>query len=131
MHNTTGGWVGGCAIVASTYIFDVTAKGGGTCFFPGSHTAVGDVFEDEPRQFITGEFARSFGYGDGYAHNLFQYGGSGDHLIATMKAGSVCFAHGYMVHTTTPNLNRDTIRLGTSQSAKPLRPLLRRFAAHL
>jgi hypothetical protein len=53
MHNTTGGWVGGCAIVASTYIFDVTAKGGGTCFFPGDHTAVGNVFEDEPRQFIT------------------------------------------------------------------------------
>lgn len=110
-----GGWVGGCAIVASTYLFDVTAKGGGTCFFPGSHAAVGQIFEQEPDQFRTGDFARSFGYGADHAHDLFRYGGDGDHIIATMKAGSVCFAHGYLVHTTTPNLNPDTIRLGASQ----------------
>ena len=108
-----GGWVGGCAIVSSTYLFDVAATGGGTCFFPGSHTAVGRFFEEEPEQFQTGEFARGFGYGGEHDQDLFQYGGSGEHLVATMKAGSVCFTHGYLTHTTTPNLNPDTIRLGT------------------
>lgn len=88
------------------------AKGGGTCFFPGSHVAVGKFFEQEPKRFITGDFARSFGYGAEYGQNLFEYGGNGDHIVATMKAGSVCFAHGYLVHTTTPNINPDTIRLG-------------------
>lgn len=34
------------------------------------------------------------------------------YTVATMKAGSVCFAHGYMVHTTTPNINPESIRLG-------------------
>lgn len=115
--HATGGWVGGCAIVASTYLFDVAAKGGGTCFFPGSHTAVGKFFEKKPTQFTSGEFGRRFGYGVYHDQDLFEYGGSGDHIIATMRAGSVCFAHGYLVHTTTPNLTPDTIRLGATQLA--------------
>ena len=50
-----GGWVGGVAIVAVTYLFDVEPQGGGTCYFPGSHRAVHSWMRDHPDEYRSGE----------------------------------------------------------------------------
>ena len=109
-----GGWVGGCMLVACTYLHDVAPRGGSTCYFPGSHRAVDQYFQEHPEQFIDGTFKNSWGFDESFGeNNLAKYmGGEVRPVESVMRAGSVCFAHGLMVHSGTPNAIADTLRVG-------------------
>jgi hypothetical protein len=111
-----GGWVGGCMIVACTYLHDVGPRGGGTCYFPGSHRAVHKYMAAHPEEYIDATFKNGWGFDASYGeNNLAEYmegGGVRPPVESVMRAGSVCFSHGLMVHSRTSNVNAEAVRVG-------------------
>ena len=71
------------------------------CYFPGSHRNVAKYFQSHPQEFIDGTFQNSWGMsGDdqSFANDLSSLGAVRPPVESVMRAGSVCFAHGWIVH---------------------------------
>lgn len=74
---------------------------GHRCYFPGSHRNVAKYFQSHPQEFIDGTFQNSWGMSgddDSFANDLSSLGAVRPPVESVMRAGSVCFAHGWIVH---------------------------------
>ena len=74
---------------------------GRRCYFPGSHRNVAKYFQSHPQEFIDGTFQNSWGMSgddDSFANDLSSLGAVRPPVESVMRAGSVCFAHGWIVH---------------------------------
>jgi hypothetical protein len=78
---------------ATTYLYDVHARGGGFGYWPGSHLTTHQYFLEDPDQ-VDGRFQQR----DGWSWRDFSDRATEEARQFTARAGDVMFWHAYLVH---------------------------------